>query len=190
MKILKYLFIATCILIISTTVAYVYLDFSQEPYSLDFSKPPKTGTYIKLSEGYTRYEISGPDTGKLIVLIPGAGIGYYVWNKNFDYLVSKGYRVLRYDLYGRGYSERLNKEYTEEILTNQLSELINTFSKNNKKTTLISASMGSTVALNYADHFKDKVERLILIDPASLGMSKAPWYISTPLVSDLLFTFY
>ena len=66
-------------------------------------------SFIALPCGNTHYEMKGEGTP--VVLVPGYATPYYIYNKVFDALVAAGFRVLRYDLLGRGLSERTNTVY-------------------------------------------------------------------------------
>src|SRR5215831_15233045 len=65
-----------------------------------------SGQFAKLSDGYTHYELGGPSDGRVVVLAAGFSVPYYIWDPTFDALTRAGFRVLRYDYYGRGYSVR------------------------------------------------------------------------------------
>ena len=64
------------------------------------------GQFVHLSAGYTHYELDGPPQGRQVVLAAGVTVPYYIWDPTFAALVKAGFRVLRYDYYGRGYSDR------------------------------------------------------------------------------------
>ena len=68
------------------------------------SKAP--GKFIKLEHGYTHYQLDGPENGELVVLVNGYSIPYYLWDHTYPDLLNAGFRVLRFDFYGRGYSDR------------------------------------------------------------------------------------
>ena len=61
---------------------------------------------MRLSDGFTHYELGGPPTGHLVVLAAGFSVPYYIWDPTFSALTEAGVRVLRYDYYGRGFSDR------------------------------------------------------------------------------------
>src|SRR6478736_8344365 len=87
-------------------ISLVYYYYDKEKYELnDFVRGTASGKFIKLKHGFVHYELAGPEDGELVVLVHGAGSGYYAWNKNYQAIADAGYRVLRYDLYGRGLSD-------------------------------------------------------------------------------------
>ncbi|HTF81423.1 MAG TPA: alpha/beta hydrolase, partial [Cytophagales bacterium] len=191
MRIIKYIIYSIVGASILLVFGYLGFSFVQEPYELtDKVRAISGGQFVKLQHGYVRYELKGPDTGKVIVLVHGAGSGYYAWDHNYDALVSQGFRVLRYDLYGRGYSDRPHVDYDIGLFRGQLEQLLDTLQLNKNKLSFVGVSMGATIAIDYTSRHKQQVAHLVLVDPASLGMGVAPWYIRKPLISDLLFTFY
>ncbi len=123
-----------------------------------------TGQYITLSDGVTHYESGGPDTGRVILLVHGFSVPYYIWNITFDSLVNRGYHVVRYDEYGRGYSDRPDRDYTPDLYTRQISDLIGAL---HLKTplTLMGVSFGGAVATDFAVHYPSQVSKLVLEDP-------------------------
>jgi pimeloyl-ACP methyl ester carboxylesterase len=53
----------------------------------------------------THYILEGPATGKLVVCVPGLGGPHWYFDELVPFLLQAGFRVLRYDLVGRGHSE-------------------------------------------------------------------------------------
>ena len=45
-------------------------------------------------------------TGCTVVLAHGFSVPYFVYDPTFEFLTQAGFRVLRYDLFGRGFSDR------------------------------------------------------------------------------------
>ena len=63
-------------------------------------------SFIKLEDGFTYYELRGPASGETIVLVHGFSVPSYIWDSTFMASIAKGYRVLRFDNFGRGFSDR------------------------------------------------------------------------------------
>jgi alpha-beta hydrolase superfamily lysophospholipase len=40
--------------------------------------------------------------GKVIILVHGFSVPYYIWDGTYDSLVKAGFHVIRYDEFGRG----------------------------------------------------------------------------------------
>ena len=69
---------------------------------------------------------------------------------------SKGYQVVCYDQYGRGYSDRPNIKYNMDLYTDQLEELLGSpFSVD--EVILYGSSMGAPIAINFANKHSSKV---------------------------------
>ena len=82
------------------------------------------GEFIKLSDGVTHYELSGNKEAKTIVLVHGNVAPYISWDYTVDALVAAGFRVLRYDVFGHGFSDRPDvKKYNRELYNRQLVAL-------------------------------------------------------------------
>lgn len=60
-------------------------------------------TFVALEHGKVRYKYDAQDkaTGKLIVCVHGIGAYSFYYKPLAQHLVALGYRVLRFDLYGR-----------------------------------------------------------------------------------------
>ena len=122
------------------------------------------GSYIKLSDGFTHFEISGPENGPTVVLVHGGTVPMFLWDKQVAALTGAGFRVLRYDQYGRGYSDRPNVEYDRELHQRQLKELLEALSID-KPVTLVGQSSGGPVVAIFTVNNPDRVEKLVLIAP-------------------------
>ena len=76
--------------------------------------------------------------------------------------MSHGFRILQYDLYGRGYSDRPDVNYNLDLYINQLSELLAVLSIRNP-IYLVGWSLGGMIAVGYTAKYSNKIEKLILI---------------------------
>ena len=89
------------------------------------------GTFSEITDGYTHYQMKGE--GECVVLVHGMTTPFFVWDPTFEFLVKHGFKVLRYDLFGRGYSDRVNQEYNAELFDRQLYELLKVLELSNQK---------------------------------------------------------
>ncbi len=60
------------------------------------------GQFAELSVGKTHWLADGPDSGEVVVLVPGATLPLWIWRNLPEKLAAAGYRVIWYDLLGRG----------------------------------------------------------------------------------------
>lgn len=123
-----------------------------------------TGKFITLTGGITHYDEAGADTAKTIILIHGYSVPYYIWDNIYDSLLQQGFHVIKYDSFGRGYSDRPEVDYTPAFYRQQLFDLI-TALEIKKPVTLAGVSFGGAVLADFAAHYPALVDKLILVDP-------------------------
>jgi pimeloyl-ACP methyl ester carboxylesterase len=144
---------------------------------------------VALSQGATAMEWHGPARGPVAVAIhglmaPGASMAGIAAG-----LVEAGYRVLTYDVYGRGQSDRGPARQDRAVLVRQLSELL-TATGVTDQVTLVGYSMGGAIATAFAAENPDRVKRLVLIAPAGLTRVVHPAVdlaVKVPVLGDLAF---
>jgi pimeloyl-ACP methyl ester carboxylesterase len=129
------------------------------------------GRFVRLTDGMTHYQVDGPDTGRVVVLAHGFSVPSYIWDSTAADLSRAGYRVIRYDAYGRGFSDRPNVEYSDKLYERQLGELLDSLHVTGK-VDLGGVSAGGYVTGVYAGRHPDRVRSLILADPVA-GKSPA-----------------
>jgi len=142
-----------------------------------------TGSFVRLSNGITHYELQGPPTARTVVLVHGFSVPYYLWDHTFGPLVKAGFRVLRYDLYGRGFSDRPNLRYDADLYDRQLAELLSAL-RIQRPVDLVGASMGGPIGVTFAVRHPERVRSLALFDPAYLSGESLPWKLRAPLVGE------
>lgn len=144
------------------------------------------GALAQLSDGKTYYEIGGPAQGQPVVLIHGFSMPSFIWDPTFAALVAAGFHVIRYDLYGRGWSDRPETRYDKALFVRQLAELMDALKLS--QASLVSLSMGGVVAAEFAYRFPKRVARLSFVDPAGfdLGLPPAVKAVFWPGVGEVL----
>ena len=145
------------------------------------------GQFIAGSDGLIQHEMAGPTEGQTVVLIPGRSIPYYLWNPTFKALAEAGFRVLRYNLYGRGYSDRPDVVYDRALFERQLLSLLAAL-KIESPVDVVGVSMGGAIAVGFTDRYPAKVRKLGLIDPAGLPVtsSLAKRLVQAPVIGEWL----
>ena len=133
------------------------------------------GEIAQLSDGSVYYRLEGIEDGELVVLIHGMSIPSFVWDPTWEMLVEEGFRVLRYDLFGRGYSDRPKVNYSIDFYVRQLFELLEALELSGKKINLIGFSLGAAICSAFTFEYADLVKKLCLIDPVHpVDMPAAP----------------
>ena len=165
-----------------------YLAFHREARTLDApAREALGGTYVTLPSGVTHYELTGRADGPVVVLIHGGTIPFFAWDAQMPALLEAGFRVLRYDQFGRGYSDRPQVDYDRAFYRKQLEELLGALDVEGP-VNLIGVSFGAAIAATFAEAHPEQVERLVLIAPvvdyaegkALFGLARVPvlseWY--------------
>lgn len=127
-------------------------------------------SFIQLSDGYTHYRLEGPVAGPPVVLIHGFSTPLFNWDHTVPALVRAGFRVLRYDLYGRGVSDRPRVNYTRDLFDRQLLELLDALNVG-CPADLVGLSMGGAVAVIFAARHPERVGKLALFAPAGFPVN-------------------
>lgn len=114
--------------------------------------------------GATHYELTGPEDGPLVVLLHGATIPMWVWDCQVPALIQAGFRVLRYDMFGKGKSDCLAVNYNRHLFCNQLHQLLDAL-QIDAPFNLVGFSFGGATAANFTAQYPQRVARLVLIAP-------------------------
>ena len=118
--------------------------------------------FIQLSKGFTYYKWENKDSNTTpIVLVHGFSVPSYIWDPTFDLLSENGHSVISLDLYGRGFSQNLNDDYTDELFANQVIDLIENLDIKSVK--LVGLSNGGRVISKVADLRPELVDKLIYV---------------------------
>ena len=84
------------------------------------------GSFVELSEGYTYYQEANKNSQKsTVILVHGFSVPSYIWETTYEALIEKEFHVVVLDLYGRGFSDNPDTDYTDRLMANQVLELIN-----------------------------------------------------------------
>jgi len=121
------------------------------------------GKFIKL-DGYSTHYIEKGE-GEPVILIHGFLYDSYMWNKNIDVLADR-FKVYAVDLWGFGYSTRDPLDYGYPLYANQLLKFMDAL--NIQKASLIGQSMGGGTSIFFSVNHRDRVNKLILVDPAGM----------------------
>jgi pimeloyl-ACP methyl ester carboxylesterase len=123
--------------------------------------------------GAIHYESRGETGRPTVVLIHGVSGPMSVWDANVEALVTAGYRVIRYDLFGRGFSQRLDTEaYGLPLYLEQLEVLLAGLGVQ-EPISLVGSSFGAIVATEYGLHHPERVRGLVLVGPAGFPLEIA-----------------
>lgn len=120
------------------------------------------GKFVTVDNKKVHYLEQGE--GQPIILIHGFLYNTVMWKKNIEDLAKK-FKVYAVDLWGWGYSERLKDlNYSFEGYARQVIGFMDALKI--PKASLVGQSMGGGTSVYAAAHFPDRIDKLILVDPA------------------------
>jgi len=146
------------------------------------------GRYAKLSQGVTHYQWLGPARGPVVVAVHGLTTPSPVWYAIAEKLSALGYRVLVYDLYGRGFSDAPKGEQDGDFFAQQLEDLLD-HQDLADDVTLMGYSMGGSIVTHFARFNPERVRRLVLLAPGGMRLIEdrlTEFSRKTPVLGDWL----
>jgi pimeloyl-ACP methyl ester carboxylesterase len=164
-------------------------NFRNETLDLDENaREDAPGKFIRLLQGFTHYELSGPHQAQTVVLVHGFSVPYYIWDPTIPALLAAGFRVLRYDLFGRGYSDRPQVCYNLELFESQLLQLLDGLHLSHP-VDIAGLSMGGALTCAFSAQYPGRVRKVALLGPAGLPMSQpfSARLLKIPRIGEWLF---
>lgn len=122
------------------------------------------GRHVRLADGVTHFEVAGPDTGRVVVLAAGFSVPAYIWDSLYQGLADSGFRVVRYDYYGRGWSDRVDAAYDQDLFVRQLAGLLDSL-RISGPVDLAGLSFGGAIVTSFIARHPERVRTLLYLDP-------------------------
>jgi pimeloyl-ACP methyl ester carboxylesterase len=119
----------------------------------------------------------------MVVLVHGGTIPLWTWDRQVPVLIAAGYRVLRYDAFGRGYSDRPAVVHDRNLYMSQLRELVDTLGISGPFD-LIGTSQGGGTAVTFTATYPQRVRRLVLISPVVRDFA-VPRLFQVPIIGEI-----
>jgi pimeloyl-ACP methyl ester carboxylesterase len=127
-----------------------------------------------LSAGLTHFVDEGHEENGTIVLVHGATVPHWEFDRLVPHLRSAGWRVVRYDLFGHGLSDRPRVAYDFDLFLGQALEVLDTVSAT-RPLTILGHSFGAAIAAAMASERPAIVGRLVLVAPLLDFMASSFW---------------
>lgn len=108
----------------------------------------------------------GPD----IVMLHGVTGNLAIWHLNIVPALMEEARVTTYDLRGHGYSDMPPSGYTTANLASDLAHLLDTLDI--ERAHIVGHSFGADIALHFTILHPERVERLVLAEPAIAALQR------------------
>ena len=164
---------------------FLYIVLDRENISISEFRLNSGYEEVKLSDGITSYKDIGDKNNKVIILVHGATFGSLAYEEYVNVFVENNYRVITYDQYGRGYSDRIHSNVSIELMEKQLKELIEHCEV--EDVILYGISFGASVVAKYASNNPDNISfigyQVPLINSANIPLLAI---LKIPLYGDLL----
>ncbi|MET1254608.1 alpha/beta fold hydrolase [Aliikangiella maris] len=157
--------------------------------------------YVKLSVGKCHYRIDGPSGGSTILLLHGATVAGWIFERLVPYFNQAGIRTLTIDLMGHGYSARPKTVYNLSLFKQQIMQLLDEIRNNPAKfdsldvespISILGHSLGAAIAASLVADHPAKFNRVILTAPLVNFNANMPivTLFKTPLLGELLNRIY
>lgn len=154
----------------------------------DATRRTTGGSFVPLPDGITHYELANAGKDNTVVLVHGFSVPYFIFEPTFHFLKEHGFRVLRYDLFGRGFSDRPDVRYTLDFFVKQLVDLLDALHVT-RPVSLIGISMGGPITAAFTAGHPERVDKLVLIDPAGARPIVLSWLLkaaATPFIGEAI----
>lgn len=180
------------ILLVAIVALPFVIEMRRKPMD-DVARQEAEGSFVQLSQGVTHYQWIGPMRGPVAVCVHGLTTPSFIWGPLAEGLALMGFRVLIYDLYGRGFSDRPGGQQDQKFFIQQLDDLL-ADQEIDGDITLLGYSLGGAIATAFTACHPGKVRQLILLAPAGMGKNTSrtvDFIVKTPLIGDwLLLAFF
>lgn len=154
----------------------------------DTTRQSADGSFIRLPEGFTHFELGGDESGEPVVLVHGFSVPYFIFDPTFEFLNKSGFFVLRYDLFGRGLSDRPDTRYNIDLFVKQLHDLLDAL-RFTRPVNLIGLSMGGPITATFTARHPERVKSLTLIDPAGarpIALTPLARVLKLPFIAEII----
>ena len=139
-----------------------FVPWNSQPLG-DWASKYAPGKFIELEGLPTHYIEKG--SGEPVILLHGFFFDTYMWNESIDVLAEK-YKVYAIDLWGFGYSTREFLDYGYPLYTQQLLKFMDALGI--QRASLIGQSMGGGTIINFTVSYRDRVDKIVLVDAAGM----------------------
>lgn len=123
-----------------------------------------TGSFTRLDAGFVHYEQAGDTAARTVLLVHGFSVPFYVWDRTVSALHEAGFRTLRFDLYGRGWSDRPRVRYDLDLFVSQIDQLLEELDIT-VPIDIIALSYGGPISATFTSANSSRVRRVCIVGP-------------------------
>ena len=152
-------------LAIAALLTVLYVGMNREHQALDdAARQLAAGNFVELRHGMVHYERMGAEEAPVVLLVHGFATPSFIWDPTVGPLSAAGYQVIRFDLYGRGFTDRPDVSYDLDLYVEQIRELLEALAIK-EPIHLVGLSMGGPVVTRFTNRYPPSVGTVTLIDP-------------------------
>ncbi len=154
-------------------------------------RPPEFHQVITLGDGTCHYRFYGPEHGPVLLMIHGATVPGWEFDRLAPLLHAAGIRTLIPDLYGHGFSARPRLRYDYDLFTRQMTELLEALSIE-QPIDVFGHSMGAAVGACLASRHPQAINRIVLAAPLVnfTGIMTSARLLALPAIGEMLMPIY
>lgn len=152
---------------------------------------PDSHDFVALSDGLCHYRIDGPEDGTPLLMLHGATVPGWEFDRLVPFLHAAGLRTLRPDLFGHGYSDRPETVHDYALFLRQLGEFFDALSIAGP-CHVLGHSLGAAVGARLVRQHPDRFERLVLAAPLmdfTVSDPRVRW-LNIPILGEFLMPAY
>ncbi|WP_422363529.1 alpha/beta fold hydrolase [Pyruvatibacter mobilis] len=185
---MKWIVIGLGILLAAAALAYVAAGMARKPMD-EAARAKAPGDLVQVSAGRLHVRRDGPADGPVVVMVHGFSTPNFIFEQNVAALTAAGLRVIRFDHFGRGWSDRPMGPYDTDFYDRALLELMDAEGLT-APVGLVGLSMGGPIVAEFAARHPERVSGVFLFVPAGFDVagtdSTAARLVRTPLIGDLI----
>ena len=160
--------IGAIIAVLLLALGVIYWRANRETISAAQFRADSNYQTATLSHGVTAYQAFGPVDGVPVVIVHGGTLGSMAYQGYVPPLVEAGWRVIIYDQYGRGFSDRPKNKLSIDLMRRQLRDLLDDLQI--EKAHLFGVSLGGAIIARFAAEHGDRVRSLAYQVPVIKGV--------------------
>jgi pimeloyl-ACP methyl ester carboxylesterase len=160
------------LLLVAAAVAYPVADLLRVPMDdaarAELTASGKAGRFVPLTAGVMHVRVAGPEDGPVVLLVHGASVGGFAFQRWIKPLSDAGFRVIVPDLLSFGYSDRPTVAHDQAFFTDQLTQLMKKLNVT-QPFQIVGTSMGGAITSDFVAANTTRIRSVTLIAPAGLG---------------------
>lgn len=179
---MKKVMIGLVILALIVVVPYVAAGWSEAPLTEEIRAERAPGKTLVIDDGTIHYLERGPKDGPVIVMVHGFSTPHFIFEQNAQAMADAGYRVIQFDHFGRGWSDRPDGPYDTSFYDRELLQVLDGLGLD-EPVGLVGLSMGGVITTEFVANHPERVSKLFLLVPAGIKNFRDPEALSTQAIN-------